>query len=79
MICPALPFLFAVKWDLMSDHLVFPLKWKHGSYVVAGATGRGGIGGKTGKTLVLPGFRKIERGRTVMVVLPSPCTLAALV
>ena len=59
---PALPFLFAVKWDLMPDHLVFPLKWKHGSYVLAGATGRGAIGGKTGKTLVLPGFCKIERG-----------------
>ena len=55
---PALSFLFAVKWDLMSDHLVFPLKWKHGSY----ATGRGAIGSKTSKILVLPEFCKIERG-----------------
>ena len=45
---------------------------------------RGAIGGKTGKTAVLPEFCKIEcgggsgSGCHIMAVLPGPCARAAL-
>ena len=38
----------------------------------------GAVGGKTGKTLVLPQFSKIERGGSVMVVLPYLAAACAL-
>ena len=48
------------------------------SYIYSGA-----VGGKTGKTAVLPEFCKIEcggggSGGHIMVVLPGPCARAGL-
>ena len=55
----------------------------HVNSVVVASGGRGAIGGKTGKTAILPGFCQIERGgaplRHVIGVLSGVTVHAALV